>query len=63
MWLWGTARLEQDDGMNLMTLVSLGLGISCVALGAVWFFLREKPATDLGSISRNWIMEHRNDRD
>lgn len=49
--------------MNFMTLVSLGLGVSCVALGAVWYFLRAKPATDLGSISRNWIVEHRNDRD
>jgi hypothetical protein len=49
--------------MNFITLVSLGLGLSCVAAGTVWFFLRAKPTADLGSISRNWIMEHRNDRD
>jgi hypothetical protein len=59
----GTARLKQDDGMNFMTLVSLGLGLSCVAAGTIWYFLRTKPAADLGSISRNWIMEHRNERD
>jgi hypothetical protein len=59
----GTGRLKQDDGMNFITLVSLGLGLSCVAAGTVWFFLRAKPETDLGSISRSWMMEHRNDRD
>ena len=59
----GTVRLKQDDGMNFITLVSLGLGFACVAAGTVWFFLRPKPETDLGSISRSWMMEHRNDRD
>jgi hypothetical protein len=51
--------------MNLLTIVSLGVGVSVFAACAAWFFLRE-PTTaepDLGSISRNWIMEHKNDRD
>jgi hypothetical protein len=49
--------------MNLWTLLSLGLGVLVFAVGAAWFFLREASETDLGSISRNWIMEHRNDRE
>ncbi len=49
--------------MNLLTLLSLGLGV-CVCAGlAVWYFLREAAATDLGSISRNWMSEHRNDHE
>jgi len=51
--------------MNLLTIVSLGIGLSVLAACAAWFFLRDDsaPETDLGSISRNWIMEHKNDRD
>jgi hypothetical protein len=52
--------------MNLFTIVSLGIGASVIAACAVWFFLRESSdsaSPDLGSISRNWIMEHKNDRD
>jgi uncharacterized membrane protein len=49
--------------MNAMLLFSLGLGVLFVTAGAVWFFSRATSATDLGSISRNWIMEHRNDHE
>jgi hypothetical protein len=51
--------------MNLMTLLSLGTGVVIFAACAAWYFLRPSPtsAPDLGSISRNWIMEHRNDRE
>jgi hypothetical protein len=48
--------------MNLVLLLSLGLGILCVTAFTLWFLARTKSATaDLGSISRNWITEHRND--
>jgi hypothetical protein len=49
--------------MNLVMLLSLGVGVLFVSAGALWFFARPKSdsATDLGSISRNWITEHRND--
>ena len=52
--------------MNLLTLLSIGTGALVFAGGAAWFFLRGSSAPaapDLGSISRNWIMEHKNDRD
>jgi hypothetical protein len=51
--------------MNLWMIVSLGIGVAVFGAGAAWYFLREAstPETDLGSISRNWIMEHKNDRD
>ena len=51
--------------MNLLTIVSLGVGLAVFAACAAWFFLRDEstPEMDLGSISRNWIMEHKNDRD
>lgn len=49
--------------MTLLTLVSLGIGVSAFAALAAWYFLREASATDLGSISRNWMAEHRNDRE
>jgi hypothetical protein len=47
--------------MNAVMLLSLGFGVLCVAAGSLWFFTRTKSAADLGSISRNWIIEHRND--
>jgi hypothetical protein len=48
--------------MNVMLLLSVGLGVLFVAACTVWFFARTKSDTaDLGSISRNWITEHRND--
>jgi hypothetical protein len=48
-----------------LTIVALGIGVATFAACAAWYFLRESPSTepDLGSISRNWIMEHKNDRD
>ena len=49
--------------MNFLTLLSLVLAISGLAAGTVWFFFRTRPETDLGSISRNWILEHRNDHE
>jgi hypothetical protein len=47
--------------MNAVMLMSLGFGILLVAAGTLWFFTRTKSTADLGSISRNWITEHRND--
>jgi hypothetical protein len=47
--------------MNPVLLFSLGLGVLFVTAGTVWYFSRTKSATDLGSISRNWLTEHRND--
>jgi len=49
--------------MNLLTLVSLGIALLLVAAWAAWHYLRAAAATDLGSISRNWMSEHRNDRE
>jgi hypothetical protein len=46
--------------MNVVLLLSIGLGVLSVSACTVWFFTRTK-AADLGSISRNWITEHRND--
>jgi hypothetical protein len=49
--------------MNLITILSLGIGASVfVALGA-WLLLRPSGEPDLGSISRNWVTEHRNEHD
>jgi hypothetical protein len=56
--------LKQDEYMNALMLVALALGAVVIAVGTVWFLLR--PASgepDLGSISRNWMTEHRNDHD
>ena len=48
--------------MNLVLLLSLGLGLLLVTGCTLWFLARTKSATaDLGSISRNWITEHRNE--
>ena len=49
--------------MNLVLLVSIGLGVLFVAACTVWLFTRtnSESSRDLGSISRNWITEHRND--
>lgn len=50
--------------MNGFLLLALALGAAVIAAGTVWFFVRptsEEP--DLGSISRNWITEHRNDHE
>ena len=45
-------------------LVALALGAAVIAAGTVWFFVRPaSEKTDLGSISRNWITEHRNDHE
>jgi hypothetical protein len=49
--------------MNAVLLLSLGLGVLFVTAGTVWFFSRGSSAADLGSISRNWIAEHRNDHE
>jgi hypothetical protein len=49
--------------MSFLTLLSLVLALSCLAVGMVWFFFRTRSETDLGSISRNWITEHRNDHE
>lgn len=49
--------------MTLLTFVSLGIGVLVFVACAAWYFLREASATDLGSISRNWITEHRNDHE
>ena len=49
--------------MNLLTVASLAVVVSFIAAGAVWYFRRAASATDLGSISRNWITEHRNDHE
>jgi hypothetical protein len=49
--------------MNLVMLLSLGAGVLFAAACGLWFLTRTKSesAADLGSISRNWITEHRND--
>ena len=50
--------------MNGFLLLALALGAAVIAAGTVWFFVRPTSAeTDLGSISRNWITEHRNDHE
>ena len=49
--------------MNLLTLLSLGIGVSAFAAFGVWFFLRPASPPDLGTISRNWVTEHRNEHD
>jgi uncharacterized membrane protein len=49
--------------MNAVLLLSIGVGVLFVAAGTVWFFSRAASAADLGSISRNWIAEHRNDHE
>jgi hypothetical protein len=49
--------------MHLWTLASLGIGVSLVGALAVWYFLRAESAADLGSISRNWLTEHRNNHE
>ena len=50
--------------MNGFMLLALGLGAAVIAAGTVWFFVRpNSEETDLGSISRNWITEHRNDHE
>jgi hypothetical protein len=47
--------------MRVLILSSLGLVATVVAAGATWLFRRTTSGPDLGSISRNWMVEHRND--
>jgi hypothetical protein len=50
--------------MNVFMLIALGLGAAALAAGTVWLFVRPaSEETDMGSISRNWITEHRNDHE
>ena len=50
--------------MNAFMLVVLALSAASITAGVVWLFVRPSaPENDLGSISRNWITEHRNDHD
>jgi hypothetical protein len=49
--------------MNVMRILSLGLGVLFTAACSIWLFTRTKSAADLGYISRNWITEHRNDHE
>jgi len=49
--------------MSLVTLLSIGGGVLVFAACAAWYFVRAASAEDLGSISRNWITEHRNDHE
>ena len=50
--------------MNVFMLVALAVAAAVIAAGTVWFFVRPaSETTDLGSISRNWITEHRNDHE
>lgn len=50
--------------MNAFLLFALALGAASLTAGVVWLLVRPaSPETDLGSISRNWITEHRNDHE
>lgn len=49
--------------MQVSTLLWIGLGAALVAVVAVWLFFRGASATDLGSVSSHWIVEHRNGPD
>lgn len=50
--------------MNVFMLLALAAGAAVIAAGTVWYFVRPaSQETDMGSISRNWITEHRNDHE
>ena len=49
--------------MSLYTLLAIGTGVLVFAACRAWYFMRAASAEDLGSISRNWITEHRNDHE
>ena len=50
--------------MNAFMLVVLALSAASITAGVVWLLVRpSSPENDMGSISRNWITEHRNDHD
>jgi hypothetical protein len=49
--------------MHVSTLLWVGVGAAVVAVVAVWRFFRGASATDLGAVSNQWIVEHRNGAD
>jgi len=59
MWLAGTREEDEDQAVHLSGLLWVGIGTVVIALAIVLLFFRGSSPPDLGTVSGQWIAQHR----
>ena len=59
MWLAPVGWVADDRGMHLARALWIGAGVVVLAIGALVLFFRGTSSEDLGTVSGQWVAQHR----